>query len=30
MLNKEKHQLIMGRILRDIYSDAAIASLLGF
>lgn len=30
MLNKEKHQLIMGRILRDIYSDAAIASLMGF
>lgn len=30
MLNREKHQLIMGRILRDIYSDASIASLLGF
>jgi len=30
MLNKEKHQLIMGRILRDIYSDATIASLMGF
>lgn len=30
MLNKEKHQLIMGRILRDIYSDAAIASFMGF
>ncbi len=30
MLNKEKHQLIMGRILRDIYSDATIAPLLGF
>lgn len=30
MLNKEKHQLIMGRILRDIYSDAAIAPLIGF
>lgn len=29
MLNKEKHQLIMGRILRDIYSDTAIAPLLG-
>lgn len=30
MLNKEKHQLIMGRILKDIYSDASISSLLGF
>lgn len=30
MLNKEKHQLIMGRILRDIYSDTRIAPLLGF
>lgn len=30
MLNKEKHQLIMGRVLRDIYNDAAIAPLLGF
>ena len=30
MLNKEKHQLIMGRILRDIYTDIAISSLLGF
>lgn len=30
MLNKEKHQLIMGQILRDIYSDTAIAPLLGF
>ena len=30
MLNKEKHQLIMGRILRDIYSDTKIASLFGF
>ncbi|MFH1621135.1 MAG: nucleotidyl transferase AbiEii/AbiGii toxin family protein [Patescibacteria group bacterium] len=30
MLNREKHQLIMGRILRDIYSDISIASLLGF
>jgi len=29
MLNKEKHQLIMGRILRDIYEDVSIASLLG-
>lgn len=30
MLNREKHQLIMGRILRDVYADASIASLLGF
>ncbi|MFA5820979.1 MAG: nucleotidyl transferase AbiEii/AbiGii toxin family protein [Candidatus Gracilibacteria bacterium] len=30
MLNKEQHQLIMGRILKDIYSDVSIASLLGF
>ena len=30
MLNKEKHQLIMGRILRDIYSDTSISSLIGF
>jgi len=30
MLNREKHQLVMGRILRDIYADASIASLLGF
>lgn len=30
MLNHEKYQLIMGRILRDIYSDAEIASLMGF
>ena len=30
MLSREKHQLIMGRILRDIYSDIAIAPLLGF
>lgn len=29
MLNREKHQLIMGRILRDIYADPAIAPLLG-
>ena len=29
MLNREKHQLIMGQILKDIYTDAAIASLLG-
>lgn len=30
MFNKEKHQLIMGRILRDIYSDVSLAPLLGF
>ncbi len=30
MLNREKHQLIMGRILRDVYADVAIASLFGF
>lgn len=29
MLNKEKHQLIMGQILRDIYTDTSIAPLLG-
>ncbi len=29
MLNKEKHQLIMGQILKDIYTDISIASLLG-
>jgi predicted nucleotidyltransferase component of viral defense system len=30
MLNREKHQLIMGQILKDIYSDISISSLLGF
>lgn len=30
MLNKEKHQLIMGQILRDIYSDTSIAPFIGF
>jgi len=30
MLNKEKHQLIMGRILKDVYTDVSIAPLLGF
>ena len=30
MLNKEKHQLIMARILKDIYSDVEISSFLGF
>ncbi len=29
MLNKEKHLLVMGRILRDIYSDTSISSLIG-
>ena len=30
MINKEKHQLIMGQVLKDIYTDISIASLLGF
>ncbi|OGC25282.1 hypothetical protein A2291_03700 [candidate division WOR-1 bacterium RIFOXYB2_FULL_42_35] len=30
MLNKEKHQLIMGQILREIHSDVSLAPLLGF
>lgn len=30
MLNREKHQLIMARILKDIYSDVEISSFLGF
>ncbi len=30
MLNKEKHQLIMGKILRDIYTDTTLGPLLGF
>jgi predicted nucleotidyltransferase component of viral defense system len=30
LLNKEKHQLLMGRILKDIYSDTSISPLLGF
>ncbi|MEW6086959.1 MAG: nucleotidyl transferase AbiEii/AbiGii toxin family protein [bacterium] len=29
MLNRTKHQLIMGQILKDIYTDISIASLLG-
>jgi predicted nucleotidyltransferase component of viral defense system len=29
MLNREKHQLIMGNILRDIYKDVSISSLIG-
>ncbi len=30
MLNKERHQLVMGQILRDIYSDTSISSMIGF
>jgi predicted nucleotidyltransferase component of viral defense system len=30
MLNRAKHQLIMGQILKDIYTDVSISSLLGF
>jgi predicted nucleotidyltransferase component of viral defense system len=30
MLDKDKHRLVMVRILKDIYSDISIASLLGF
>ncbi len=30
MLNKEKHKLLMIKILKDIYTDTEIASLLGF
>ncbi len=30
MLNRAKHQLIMGQILKDIYTDVAISPLLGF
>ena len=30
MLNKEKHQLIMGQILRDMYGDVSVSSLIGF
>lgn len=30
MLNREKHQLIMGQILKDIYTDITISSFLGF
>lgn len=30
MINKQKHQLLMGQILRDIYADISIAPLLGF
>ncbi|MFH0792093.1 MAG: nucleotidyl transferase AbiEii/AbiGii toxin family protein [bacterium] len=30
MLNREKHQLIMGQILKDIYTDVTISPILGF
>lgn len=30
MLDREKHQLLMGQILKDIYTDISIAPLLGF
>ncbi|MDD3940506.1 MAG: nucleotidyl transferase AbiEii/AbiGii toxin family protein [Candidatus Pacebacteria bacterium] len=30
MLNRGKHQLIMGQILKDIYSDISVGPLLGF
>lgn len=30
MLNREKHQLIMGQILKDIYTDVTVSPLLGF
>lgn len=30
MLNREKHQLLLGRILKDIYSDISLAPFLGF
>lgn len=30
MLNKIKHQLVMGQLLHDIYSDTSISSLVGF
>lgn len=30
MLNRQKHQLIMGQILKDIYTNVSISSLLGF
>jgi len=30
MLHREKHQLIMGQILKDIYTDVSISPLLGF
>jgi predicted nucleotidyltransferase component of viral defense system len=30
MLNREKHQLVMGQVLKDIYTDVSVSSLLGF
>jgi len=30
MLNREKHQLVMAQILKDVYSDTSLASLVGF
>ncbi len=30
MLNKQKHQFIMGQILKDIYSDVSLGPILGF
>lgn len=30
MLNKEKHRLLMGRILNDLYGQIALSSVLGF
>ena|SRR3990167_2261625 len=30
MLNKEKHQLVMGQILRDLYTNPSVGPLLGF
>ena len=30
MLNKEKHRLVMGQVLKDVYSDVSISPLLGF
>lgn len=30
MLNKEKHQLIIGQILKEIYTDTSIAPFIGF
>lgn len=30
MLNREKHQLMMGQILKDIYTDTTIGPILGF
>lgn len=30
MLHKDEHQLIMGQVLKDIYTDTSVAPLLGF